>query len=542
MHARTPITGHSLQLLIAGACACLASSVAHAAEQPRIYAIVIGVTGYSDGSLKHAAVDAAKFSAHIKKIFPGARVDDLIETDAHQGPVREALHGLSSLPADSFVIFYFVGHGVREITGVSRRENLYLLFKDATLTRFVGDSINAEEIIKAIDNAPRIKAMVLLDACFSGVPLSVPLDDWKKTGKRAFMIASSASVEQSIRGFFTDAILEVWSGAPGGAECLRPLDLSEKVQPRVYALSNKLMNSTLVFGGDIQMCLADLREPSSLLLFRFSAQPRTVCNFQYNDSKRMMRFDPSDAVFDLIVPKKRVSIAAECAGVKVFEKTFEPADLALPVVEVEPIVLPKYLVDMTAGAYAAKADLASARAVAAYGLDATDRFIDSAAKLRMLDPSYDTSRLLAEDWGPFGASAKFDLLSVSSAMRSREEVIEKKKADGALAKFADQLEDFQQFIPAAGVREYLIAAETDPLKKTYLQYRSYLGCAAAGDKVKADAIYSQMKSGQPRLSKQQENALDLLKGLESEDVRKSIQVLRNMNAFVPDAPEGSQGG
>lgn len=161
-----------------------------------VYALVVGVSGYSPDSLAKAAPSAARFAGALRRTYPSAHITILGDFEGADGPptqgeVRTYLNSVvPELPRGSVFVFYFAGHGVRRGYSSGAAGSFLRLVANSGPDDYFGSSIPVNEVLDVIAHTPRVNAMVMLDCCYSG-PSSVIEKERVSKGldARAFVLA-----------------------------------------------------------------------------------------------------------------------------------------------------------------------------------------------------------------------------------------------------------------------------------------------------------------------------------------------------------------
>ncbi len=505
---------------------------------PRVVALVVGISKYDDTRMEFMEQNASRMLGKLKATFPG--LDPWYLPNADSTTIRDVLDvNFRKIPEDSFLIIYFAGHGVRRPGAQgSQHEDFYLLTRGAKLTNYsTSTSVKLQEFIDAIDSAGRVKVMLLVDACFSGsdaaLSLNINYERWQKIGKRAFMLASSASSEQSIAGHFTEALLEAWD-ASTSEKCQTPAEFGRTLEQLVYKRSTGFMRANLAFGDDIKMCLSDFSKPSSVLVFSFTPPPKYPCFFFFGAD--MQSFVPANRVFDRLVPKRDVLVRVECEHQEVYNHVFTAAELVKDVFPVPPIKLPPFLAeDKTAATYDAEVTLRKAQAIETYGANASDYYLAAAKGFAANDPAFDTKPLLKKALGrPSNKPGPFESVVREVAFASND-MIEKllqKKSEKEIEEIAATSWQLNLFAPYANANESLIYLKHGPSDSLLFGYAAAVGFAAAGDKDGVARMDVALRAAP--LSKEQLQTLEFLKKANALEVKASLPVLPSAYVWAAD--------
>ncbi|HVF80771.1 MAG TPA: caspase family protein [Flavisolibacter sp.] len=164
---------HSVFFLVFFLQACVLVAQNGAFSKPKIYAVVVGVSSYSDSNipnLKFAGKDAQAFYDFLRSPNAGSvPVDDmalLINTKATRSNIiRELVDKLTRATKEDLVIFYFSGHGKS-----GEFENAgYLLGYDTEADNEPATAISMNEIKSKIDRSAAKMKISYIDACHAGL-------------------------------------------------------------------------------------------------------------------------------------------------------------------------------------------------------------------------------------------------------------------------------------------------------------------------------------------------------------------------------------
>jgi len=187
--------------------------------------------------------------------YPPSNVQLVLDDQATQAALREALHALARRCNEESTVFYYISsHGGRSVSGPYAGE--YLLPVDALYTSgesLAQTAISGAEFTEALRAVPARRAVVVFDCCHSGgigQPKDAKLPELKsipesyyetlKSGRGRVILASSRSNEYSYvlpgasNSLFTQHLLGgLRGGAPGPGGVIRIFDLFQYVQPKV---------------------------------------------------------------------------------------------------------------------------------------------------------------------------------------------------------------------------------------------------------------------------------------------------------------------
>jgi hypothetical protein len=182
-------------------------------------AVLVGVDSYDNiGNLRFCSNDASTLAAEIVKLRAFSAVQgvvDLLCTTGPERPTRSAVvsalsSALTSVGAESGLLFYFSGHGI-EIDGQP-----YLLPEDYDPDLAELTAIPLGQLMSAIRRAQVERRVIVLDSCYSGL----------HRGERA---ATSEGFEA-----FQSAMGRAFEAAAEGVAVLSSASINEKARERKY--------------------------------------------------------------------------------------------------------------------------------------------------------------------------------------------------------------------------------------------------------------------------------------------------------------------
>ena len=153
--------------------ACILSAQTSSLRKPKIYAVIVGVSSYKDGSipnLKFAGKDATAFYDFLRSPAAGAvPAEDmalLVNTKATRSNIiRELVEKLTRATKEDLVVFYFSGHGKN-----GEFENAgYLLGYDTEADNEPATAVSMEEVRSKIDRSAAKMKISYIDACHAGL-------------------------------------------------------------------------------------------------------------------------------------------------------------------------------------------------------------------------------------------------------------------------------------------------------------------------------------------------------------------------------------
>jgi len=492
---------------MSGAAIAVASMTAAAAAAPKVIAITIGITGYPDSTLTPAAPNAERVAQQIRMVFPTAQIDRIVNDAANLVSVRTEID-LSHIPEQSLVIIYFSGHGER---AADAEGTTYLRLAGTSHDEYVASSIALDDVVRAIGQAPKgVRIMIFIDACFAGVDAqgrngglhSILPELWDRLEKRAFMMVSSAGTEPSLRGYFTDALLDAW--AHPRQACEPPYEFWKDVTARVRAKA-KEMSPELLFGEKLQMCVSDLGIPSSLVSFRFNRPVSTACDFTVGGITQIKK--PSEPTYDRILPKRDVAYAIACAGRPVASGTLSGFDRDIIEVPIAVSDEALWAARTVSTSYEADVAIDVARAVAAFGDNASHYYYQAAvaAARAKRDPQPFLDQV-SQDGSLEGRVARLAL----SQSRRRQAALWRMAGDPALENVAKELGDLSLHDSSSVAYEVLSEMAEDTKQKQYFQFRGLVESTLQSND-KRTSLFAQKLKESPLTSFQAEIVDDTVK-------------------------------
>jgi Caspase domain len=181
------------------------------------YALVIGNSDYADPSLsqlRSPTQDTAGLAAVLAdSALGGFRVTTLLNRTAHE--IRLAADEfLADREPDDLVLIYLSCHGL-----VDARQRLYFIASDTVKARLAATGIEADWLVKRLDDSGSRRQVMILDCCFSGAwargrkgdeDFGV-LDRFKEQGRGRAVVTASGSWEYSLEGEPVDGVTLVGS-------------------------------------------------------------------------------------------------------------------------------------------------------------------------------------------------------------------------------------------------------------------------------------------------------------------------------------------
>ncbi|MGI9412761.1 MAG: caspase family protein, partial [Hyphomicrobiales bacterium] len=228
--------------------------VAEDSLKPKLYAVLIGVSDYTDENLRlnFAAKDARDFAKALKRqeggLYSKVEIRILDDKKATRGDILDALDWLEGEVTSRDVgILFLAGHGVTD-----SKQRFYYLPVDADPKKLRRTGLSQSDI-QDVMGALAGKALMFLDACHSAAGLKTQgrrgpaditgvINELSSAENGVVMFASSTGREVSLEdtrwqnGAFTKALLEGFAGKADlikdGAISLKELDawLAERVK------------------------------------------------------------------------------------------------------------------------------------------------------------------------------------------------------------------------------------------------------------------------------------------------------------------------
>ena len=499
-------------------------------DSPKIRALVIGMTDYADGPLRHAAPNAIRICNAITNSYPSAEVSLLVDSTATLEKVEESLfRKIASVPAGSLVIIYFAGHGIRE------GEDLRLLLSGATQSRYYGASILVQELLSAVRQAKLCTAMIFLDCCFSGgqpLIIQIPQEEVGYLDSRAFMLTSSYTNEISIGGIFTQALLDVWNTATDDQFCLTPATLEQKVQALVFQKSGGLMTSGLAFGDKVKRCFAELTKPACLMVFRFPNGCRYPLEFFWNEEKAFEVFYPKDRIFYRQVPKQPIKVRVVGQGSNLWEHVFAAADLLPDHLMVDIPLTQDYALQSSEFQVGFKEAVAGV--IETYGAESNEvahLYADAIETSHSLMPEKNISKLVAKLGVYSGENPIYRLASGPVNQADFEAAVQLQQQTNVLS----LIESVKKNLLAAEISERAASnavlathqgrnpASSDDSEITFNQFRAALNYKVAGQETKCSFIVKKLQDS--GLTTAQSNCLFHISKATAKSLQESLGVI-----------------
>lgn len=228
--------------------------------QPKLYALVVGVSDYEDDNLDlaFAAKDAKDFGAALRRQAGGLYRDVVVETlvDANSDSLLDGLDWLrGQVTSHDVAILFISGHGVNDADG-----DYFYLTSDVDTERLRRTAIPYYEIKKTMSALPG-KALAFIDTCHSGnimgtrrgaADVTAVINDLVAAENGVVVFASSTGRQFSLEnaewgnGAFTKALIEGLDGAADytndGRITINQLDLY--LSERVKALTRNKQTPT----------------------------------------------------------------------------------------------------------------------------------------------------------------------------------------------------------------------------------------------------------------------------------------------------------
>ena len=402
---------------------------------PKIYVLVIGVSEYGLDPLPHAQEKARLFAEQARTTF---RVEPevLLNRKADLNTIKDRLDTVvAHLPPNSLFIFYFAGHGAKSplstVADEVQAAKVYLRLFGSSPATYRGYSIEADDILRTVTSTPLLNALVFVDCCYSGaqgprIRSALRGVELQVAKVRAMALASSSGNETSVKGQFTDALINVWTNKP--FECLPPTEFVNKVEDYLR-LVNQNVSVTSLIPCSISRCWVSLGQPGCLLVVTFEDIPLNPLDFWFPNHPRPEKFRPDDEdVFFRQVALEDLALRIEYHGKFVTNFLFRVRDLtnSFRVVRVK---LPADMIERRTakGRYSYSKSLGDF--IEAYGGRPAAEVVETAklyaimtggeadfemlAKVKRFNPDNAIYRLAAcKAWGDFDASERQRLSSI----------------------------------------------------------------------------------------------------------------------------------
>ena len=461
----------------------VANTAALAAEEPIVYALVIGIGKYEDAPLQHSVPDAKRFAKAIRGAYPGSKVEEFYDGTADLAAIRQALFTtIPSLPKQSVIIIYFSGHGHRlEHPSEHAKAELFLLLSGAQWNDYMGNSVRGAELLDSIYMTQQCTAMVFLDCCFAGAvqanDLRFPDDALDRVGVRAFVFAAAAEAELSEKGYFTEALLEVWKELrDSGADSITPRELEMKVHERVRQ-KTPFMHPKIVFGNQRDLRVAKLMEPAACLVgfYFLPGEVRYPCEFLFDGARDYPPFYPAQEIYVRQLPKRPVKVRIE------IQDYFWEGTLNL---QGEgdyvrcPVQLPEAYVRGTRAEAEARALAAMASAVENYGANPADEYFNAATAYVKAYPRGDARKLLAKAYEYAPDNPVYALVAATE-----EQLIERAGLSLGPDRAITTLATVGRYEAASMLAKHFADSSTEASKKDFFEFRAHVLARAANKKL-----------------------------------------------------------
>ncbi|MBI4352217.1 MAG: caspase family protein [Elusimicrobia bacterium] len=168
---------------------------ANAGGRANAGAIVVGIGAYNEtiGPLKYAARDAELAARYLNGVLgiPEKNIKLILDEKATKSRIEATIEQLAEKGLD-FIAFYYSGHGLPDPED-QRSGDPYIVPFDAELDLGRRTLIRLNEIISPLEHKTK-DVLVLLDACFSGNPLSAP----KPLAQKGLGIAPKFAQEKAV--------------------------------------------------------------------------------------------------------------------------------------------------------------------------------------------------------------------------------------------------------------------------------------------------------------------------------------------------------
>jgi len=495
--------------LLVVAALCLAFQQAAAASRGKLFAVVAGVTNYSDRNLPGADLNARKFYDALRRTFPksAATIHLLTNQQATVATVKSLLEKTPSLEAYSVFIFYFSGHGTLRPAGGGGWSDTYLLLSDGAHANAAEEPKNGlnlrTDVVDPVYRLNRGVAMIFLDCCHSGAGRN-PLDDpdtiLARVRVKAFLLGSCAKSHETQAGVFTDALVQAWTNAPPG-ECWTTTKLEEQVQQTIKKMVSpavsQIISPRLSFGSRMNRCIARLNEASSMVVLNFTnGLPKEKIYISIDGTTaEKAPLDPDierECYYPMLLEKKPGTISLHRAG---NPAPFWSTNLTKKHLETDVVIVD---VGLTNQSLVTPCDPSAnytkiAEQVEAFGADAGPVYYLAASALPP-DKYVERATLLARATLSKGSYGSFFQLASTTPVTvgARSELFHKTARQTNSLHVLAALEDMKAYEPAV----YLCSAITyndraDDLTKSYALYRQVLNCRIAG--ATRDLVDSQQK-------------------------------------------------
>jgi len=245
---------------------------AEVAPKPKLYALVVGISDYTDPSykLQFAAKDARDFSGSLANqngaLYSEVVTKLLVDRDATAVAIKDGLDWLTRQVTERDVgIVYLAGHGIED-----QRSRFYFMAADSDANRLFATAVARDDISEALAGVAG-KALLFLDACHAGSVVATGrrsifdnnaiVNEFLHSERGVIVFAASTGRQVSVEdpawhnGAFTKALVEGLGseGVPAqarmlGRDTITPAMLEVYIAERVKVLTSgkqtPIMNST----------------------------------------------------------------------------------------------------------------------------------------------------------------------------------------------------------------------------------------------------------------------------------------------------------
>ena len=279
---------------------------------PAVFGLAMGVETTEGLAARGASKDVVAFCSALLATYNDASLKQLRNTAATREAFDKWLKEAKGLDAESVVVVYFSGHGVR--TKDEDRDLRFLL--NGANANDNNPSLNVSfsfrELVSALSEIKRATVMVFLDCCYSGLTKN-DKEFFETAFKtrfdcRAFVLSSVADNEEGFGttngGYFTQSILDIMK-SNNAAGCLTVESLYNSVDDLIVnKMQLKGIHPYYATSGNMDRCLARLGDPHFYVVVSFDRPPDGILDLSLDNTiTHRFRCGPEERTFRSSLPK-----------------------------------------------------------------------------------------------------------------------------------------------------------------------------------------------------------------------------------------------
>lgn len=279
---------------------------------PAVFGLALGVETTKGMTARGASKDVADFCSALLATYNNASIKQLRNEAATREAFEDWVREAKDLPAESVVVVYFSGHGIRT---KDEDRDLRFLLSGANANEekpSLKVSFSFRELVAALSEVKRATVMVFLDCCYSGLTKNDEMffETSFKTrfDCRAFVLSSVADNEEGFGtkegGYFTQSVLEVMK-LNDAAGCLTVENLYKGVDDLIVNKKQiKGIHPYYWKSGNMDRCLARLGDPYFYVVVSFDRPPEGILDMTLNGAiTHRFRCSPEERTFRSSLPK-----------------------------------------------------------------------------------------------------------------------------------------------------------------------------------------------------------------------------------------------